>query len=241
MTSGRDEWRGAVIGMVLGDASLYRNRLRDGSPSGHYKFDVAHCERQRPYLEHKREILQSIFDYEIPIVQHRVHLKRTGKTYNAWKFATRVHPRLSFIGERMYQPLKRITPWALDNLTDRGMAYWWMDDGCLHKRVAKQRDGVGTYPVSIAILGVYGFPLQDVKLLRDYIADVYGTTFNLNQHRNGGMSLRLGGKKAAPFLNRLSPYAAPCMAYKFPNAVLTAPSLPIGSDDIVRSVQKCTS
>lgn len=210
----RKEVRGAIIGMVMGDASLYRNLLRNKQPCGHYKLDIAHCIRQEHYLRHKLEIVSDIFDYDIPVTHRNNTAKKFGKTYPVVKFCTRVHPRLSFIAKRCYiDGKKRITPWVLDNLTLEGMALWYMDDG--HLRVRKPYGGE-------VMLGTYGFPRTDVELLQKYIMDKFDVALRLGRNAKMnrkdpeyGWYLGRGISEGRHLLDQLSDFQTPDMAYKF--------------------------
>jgi hypothetical protein len=128
----RKNVRGAIIGMVLGDGSLYQNPYRDGSKRGNYKLSIAHSIKQSDYLSHKREIINTMFDYELPIKTcTHTAIKDSSKKYPVVRLQTRVHPRLTFIAKRMYdsERKKRISDWVLNNISLEGLAYWWMDDG----------------------------------------------------------------------------------------------------------------
>ena len=208
----RKDIRGAIIGMVMGDGSLYRNRLRNLQESGHDKLDIAHSIKQQRYLAEKRIIVNSLFEYEIPITNKLVTTK--GKVYPACKFCTRVHPRLTFIADRCYENgKKRITPWVIENITDQGLAIWWMDDG--HLRLRKGFGGE-------LIFGLYGFPKQDVELLQTVIAARYGVEFRLGKNKrmndkdaNYGWYLRRNLSAGSSFLDQLAQYSLGEMNYKF--------------------------
>jgi len=97
--------------MVMGDASLYRNRLRNGDASGDYKLDIGHSIKQYDYLVHKRDIVNALFNYPIPINHKQVAAKKGGKTYPIVKFCTRVHPRLTQIAKHCYIDGKKRILW----------------------------------------------------------------------------------------------------------------------------------
>lgn len=201
----RIDIRGAIIGMALGDGSLYRNKYRNGQYGGNYKLDIAHSHRQVEYLKWKLDIVQNLFEYEIPITEKKVLDK-----YRAFKFCTRVHPRLSFIAKNiLVDGKRRITDWALDNITDEGFAIWYMDDG--HFRNRKRNSEVH--------LGTYAFPKGDVEKLRDWIAERYGAEFRLSRNckydGDRGWYLWRGISEGHKLLEALKPYTAPGMEYKF--------------------------
>uniref|UniRef100_A0A6M3XS12 Putative homing endonuclease n=2 Tax=viral metagenome TaxID=1070528 RepID=A0A6M3XS12_9ZZZZ len=203
----RKEVRGAIIGMVMGDASLYQGTYRDGSRKGNYLLNMSHSYRQRQYLEHKRDIINDLFDYRL-IVRDTI-AKAQGKTYPASRLLTRVHPRLSFIAKRIYiDRKKRITQWALDNITDEGLALWWLDDGCLHLNKPPQKGGD-------MIWGTYGFPKEDVELMRSWLTDKYGINLHILKHkRSGGYYLKRGLSEALKFSEIVRPYTPDSMRYK---------------------------
>lgn len=200
----RQDWRGAVIGMVMGDGSLYRNQLRNGQPTGDYKIDIGHGDKQFGYLLHKKGIVNQIFDYDIPITEKIVQNK-----YLLCRFVSRTHPRLSTIGKEIYiNGKKRITSWVLDNITDEGMAYWYMDDGCLYKR--KNRPNNFT-----TILAVNGFLEEDVDRMLIWLNEKYQSQFKKNKHVTSGYDIRGGITKTFNFLDAMKPYRVPCLDYKF--------------------------
>ncbi len=206
----RRDWRGAIIGMVMGDGSLYQNTYRDGYRDGNYKLDIGHSEKQIGYLEYKRQIVNQIFDYTIPITKKIVILKANNKKYVVFKFATRVHSRLSFIGKNIYiNKKKRITDWVLNNITDEGLAYWWMDDGCLHWDKRENHGG------GQIIWALQGFPKEDVEKLRLFLIDRFNCSLNLLQHCKSGYYLKRGISEGQKMLIKLKPYSIACMDYKF--------------------------
>jgi hypothetical protein len=201
--------RGAIIGMALGDGSLYRNLLRNGQPCGHYKLSIAHSLRQKEYLLHKRSVVSDMFDYNISITE-TTHSAGNGKRYPVCRFQTRVHPRLTFIANRLIvDGKKRITAWALENITDEGLAYWWMDDGCLY--LDKRQDHGG----GSIIWGTYGYPREDIERLAAFLRERFNVDLRLAQHVKGGWYLKRGISEGRKLLDVLRNYAVPNMAYKF--------------------------
>lgn len=212
----RKDIRGAIIGMVMGDASLYRNYLRNGDASGNHKISIAHSVKQREYLEHKAGVIQPLFDYPLPISESSATAKRGGKRYPVVRLQTRVHPRLSQIanniceyGDRGQVKQKRINDYVLNNITLEGLAYWWMDDG--HLQIDKRPGHGGGW----GVWGLYGFPKEDVEKLRDWIEENFDCSLNVCQHVKGGYFLRRGISELRKLLDQLKPYATPDMAYKF--------------------------
>lgn len=209
----RKDVRGAIIGMVLGDGSLYQNPYRDGSKRGNYKLSIAHSIQQSDYLSHKREIINTMFDYELPIKTcTHTAIKDSSKKYPIVRLQTRVHPRLTFIAKRMYdsERKKRISDWVLDNISLEGLAYWWMDDGCL---ALDKRPNHGGGDI---VWGLYGFPKEDVEKLQKWLIDKFDISLRLYVHKkSGGAYLGRGISEGCKLLNLIDGYKVSCMEYKF--------------------------
>jgi hypothetical protein len=211
----RRELRGAIIGMAMGDGSLYQGCLRDGRKSGGYVLDIGHSAKQAAYLEAKRDIVNDLFDYVLPIRARVITHKATGKSYPAVRVTTRVHPRFKFIARRIYvDGRKRITPWVMDNITVEGLAIWWMDDGCL--RIYTKKTG------GEVIWGLYGFPKEDVERLQDVLVKQFNVYLRLRQNSkmrdrdpNYGWYLSRGISEGRKLLDRLRDFKLPAMDYKF--------------------------
>jgi hypothetical protein len=228
----RRDWRGAIIGMVMGDGSLYK-----GKASINYKLDITHCEKQIGYLAFKKEIVNQIFEYDIPITKKII--TTNDKEYIAFKFATRIHSRLSFIAKNIYiGGQKRITDWVLQNITNEGLAYWWMDDGCLHWDKRNNHGG------GQIIWSLYGFPKEDIERFRLFLIERFGCSLNLLQHCHGGYFLKKGISEGSKLLIPLKQYSVSCMDYKFDlhdhtrpyynlKSICYSADHPIKDDDIV--------
>ena len=205
----RKELRGAIVGMVLGDASLYQNPFRDGSKRGNYKFSFSHSRRQADYAVHKQIIIQDLFDYQLETKDTLVRLKKTGKIYPAVRLQTRVHPRLKFIAKNIYiNGKKRISDWALDHITTEGLALWWQDDGCVHKNKAPKTGG-------FIVWGTYGFPKEDVERFREWLISRYKIDLRVRKHKkSGGYYLSRGLSIGLKLSEVIHPFIVPSMQYK---------------------------
>jgi hypothetical protein len=241
----RKDWRGAIIGIVLGDGSLYQNPYKDGSKRGNYKMDIGHSVKQKEYLLHKKNIVNDIFNYNIPVTYKTVQNSKTNKSYPIVKFQTRTNSRLSFIAKNIYiNGTKRITDWALDNITEEGLAYWWMDDGCLSFDPRPNHGG------GSVIWGTYGFPEEDVTKFQGWLFSKYSIRLNKLVHRDGSFYLRKGLSDGSVLLNKLKTFSIPSMNYKFDYSkafkrpVYKTKSFnysavhPIKDDDIVHTTEK---
>lgn len=201
----RRDWRGAIIGMTMGDGSLWK-----GNANINYIFGIGHCEKQIGYLAWKKQIVNEIFEYEIPITKKIITLKSNNKKYVSFRFTTRTHSRLSFVAKNIYiGKQKRITDWVLNNITDEGLAYWWMDDGCLHWDKRSIHGG------GQIIWALQGFPKEDVEKFRLFLIERFDCHLNLLQHCKGGYYLKRGISEGSKLLIPLKQYSIACMDYKF--------------------------
>ena len=204
----RKERKSAIIGMVLGDASLCRNRFRDGSYQGNAKLNMTHSIKQKEYMEYKMSILQPMFGYELKI-QHTYYSAGNDKKYPVVRLQTRVNTQLTGIRKMLYDSetnKKHVTREVLDMLDDRAVAIWYMDDGCLS--LPKERG-------KIVILCTNSFTFAENELIRDWFYERYGVSFNINEHKaSGTYNLRRGISDAHKLLDAIKPYTIPLLRYK---------------------------
>jgi len=201
----RKERRSALIGMVFGDASLYRaSGLQNDWQTTVLK--ITHSTKQRAYLEWKRDIIQPMFDYPLNLVES-YNRAGNGKSYPVVKVLTRSNPQLKRLRKIMYdaEGKKRVTPQLLNALDDRGMAIWYCDDWCLSKTVGRG---------ATVIAATNCFSYEEHLLMREWFADVYGVCFNIYQCKAGTYHLRRGISDAYKLLDRIAPYVVPSLSYK---------------------------
>lgn len=199
----RKERRSALMGMVLGDASLYRQTK--GYDTTVLK--ITHSVKQRAYLEWKRDIIQPMFEYPLSIVE-AYNQAGNGKSYPVAKVLTRSNPQLKRLRKIMYDAngVKRITPQILDALDDRAVAIWYCDDGCLSKTVGRG---------ATLVFSTDCFSKAEHELIREWFADVYGVYFNIYCYKKtGNYHLRRGISDAYKLLDRITPYVIPSLHYK---------------------------
>jgi len=192
------ELRSAIIGMVAGDAGL---RKQKGCRS--VSLRITHAERQKEYLEYKREILQNLFKgWEIPIRR----IDNSG--YPGVKLETRNHPKLRAFYKWFYSDgKKRFSRRILNYLTPIGIAIWYMDDGSLSY---KKREGrihgreihLNTY-----------CSLEEAEVIQAYFKEVWDVSWTVVPNK-GLFRLRMGSNEAKRFFTIISPHIIPMMRYK---------------------------
>ena len=110
--------RDVVCGTLLGDGSL-------NAASAYVRF--AHSERQLEYATFKAELLEEL---RPQIQQLSVAAVAGGaKTYGVVHVRSRAHRALGVLRRDFYGAKKRVPDWIADQLNDRMLAIWFLDDG----------------------------------------------------------------------------------------------------------------
>ncbi|MEJ7699890.1 MAG: hypothetical protein WKF71_09645 [Pyrinomonadaceae bacterium] len=192
------ELRSAIIGMVAGDAGI---RQQKGCKS--VSLRIHHAERQKEYLEYKRDILQNLFrEWEITVKPFN------NSGYPGVRLATRTHPRLRTVYKWFYKNgKKQFSRSILNYLTPNGIALWYMDDGSLSY---KKRDGL-IHGREIHLNTYCSF--EEAEIIQTYFKDVWNMSWTLVSNK-GFYRLRMGAGEAQKLFAMIDPYIVPCMRYK---------------------------
>lgn len=191
------ESRNLMIAMLLGDGSI-------NSVNG---FRMTHCEKQKEYLEWKVNQLKAA-GVRNNGVQSYVSTKgyKVGETY----YYTRlfVTPFIKVLRRVFYKTKHKniANRKMLNRLDAKGLAIWFMDDGCLN-----HRKDFSVYARIATCLSK-----EDNQVLIDYFNEVWGIKFYTISEGRGTYSLCCGTANAIKFLEIIKPYVleVPSMAYK---------------------------
>lgn len=208
LTLTRAQRKSAIIGTLLGDANLLRQKYGPTGKLSHAQLRFTHSAKQLEYLEFKRGIVQPMFDYPLPIRSKDGRIG--GKSYPIVTMQTRANPQLTQLHHLLYDPdtgRKRVLAETLERLDDLGVALWYLDDG---NWSPQHRDGKGGGEVRLFTLG---YTLAENELMRDWFADRYGVQFNIG-NRGKGYFLRRGISDAYKLLDAIAPYVPESMRYK---------------------------
>ena len=119
--------RDVVCGTILGDGSINSN-------SSYLSF--SHSENQREYAVFKASLLA---DLEPALTEQTVAAVAGGeRSYHVVQGRTRAHRALRTLRRDFYGTQKRVPPWLGDELNDRMLAFWFMDDGHIRIRPPRQ-------------------------------------------------------------------------------------------------------
>lgn len=119
MAVNRTEYKGKVIGMVLGDGYLSQARKNA-------LLKIKHCDAQKEYFDHKVRILE-----ELTSVNVRSEFSPlNGKEYKHHVCETKSHPLYTSLRDHFYyHGRKTIDSHLMKLLSIEGLAYWYADDG----------------------------------------------------------------------------------------------------------------
>jgi len=103
-----------VLGSYLGDGHIQLLK------NGRVRLSVIHCEAQKEYCKWKA----SMFDVNVKYMQQNGYSQKP-----ACKFATKTF----YIFNQLPNKKTSIPQWVLDEIDERGLAIWFMDDGSMSK------------------------------------------------------------------------------------------------------------
>ena len=188
--------RDVVCGTLLGDGSLNRD-------SAYLSF--GHSTSQREYASFKTSLLGELAP--------RAHELLVAGVVGGEHLYSVVHVRtlaarsLRTLRGDFYRPTKRVPSWVSDELNERMLAIWFMDDG--HTRVRP-----GRQPISE--IATCGFPQSDLRLLLQGLLRLgVGATA-----RGGRLHFDVTATRSLS--ERIAPYVPPSMRYKLHPEVASA-------------------
>jgi LAGLIDADG DNA endonuclease family/Uracil DNA glycosylase superfamily len=191
-----DVARDVVCGSLLGDASI-------SARSSHLQF--GHSEHQLEYALWKAELLAEL--HTSSTVLKVAAVAGGPRTYGAVHVRSKAHRALRTLRQDFYGGRKRVPSWLDDELNDRMLAVWFMDDGYMrHRPNRRPRAEIATNSFEEADLQVLLRGLARIglpaKTLRGRIYFDADTSRLLSEH--------------------IGPYTPPPMRYKLDPAVEAA-------------------
>lgn len=114
------ELRGAVLGTMLGDTYVAYNKERTSA-----RLDIYHKEIFSDYINEKAEVISQIGNVNVRITEKvDSRILQSGDTRKGLRLQTNFHPYFSRLG-------LMDTKEKISLLTNRGLAWFWMDDGSM--------------------------------------------------------------------------------------------------------------
>jgi hypothetical protein len=197
MFKSRREFKGAVIGMVMGDGCI---PYLQGQSKTHI-FDMNHCLKQREYALFKAGVLEYLTKVRVyePPGTHKIRV------------TTRSHPLYSKLYSHFYHNRRKtIDEHLMKCLTPMGLAFLYQDDGSLCRHENAMAVTISSYCNNKV----------EMDFVAYWLAKRFGFEFRVNAMRrdkNGGQAywrMRLRMKDREKFFDMICPYVEPSMAYK---------------------------
>lgn len=186
-----EEQKEVLYGSLLGDMSIEVN-WKNAKPV------ISHGGDQLAYFNHKCKIFEGLLGK--PSTTPRYD-KRTNKWYNKYAVKFLANPFYTALKAELYPGgIKTITQDWLNKLTERSLAFWFMDDGC----------NSGT-------LATICFTLEECQLLQGWLYGKWGikTTLQRQINNNNLQYLVYIRNESKPiFYDIVKPYIIPEMMYK---------------------------
>ena len=196
------ESRNLLIALLLGDGTISNN----------FVFKIAHCDKQKDYLEWK---IRQLKDSGIRNNGIKSYIKTRGFNAGVPVFYTQLNivPFIKVLRRVVYKDKKVIgNRKLLNRLDERGIAIWFMDDG--HINIRKTNNKVHGFYIKISTCE----PKEEVQVIIDYFKEVWN--INLYMFHEGkkkdSYSLCCGTKEGLKFIDIVKPYVlqVPSMKYK---------------------------
>lgn len=196
------ESRNLLIGLLLGDGTISNNNV----------FKLSHCEAQRDFLAWKIQQLN-----EMAIRNNDIKSYTSTCGYNTGKTVLytqlNIIPFIKVLRKVVYQNGKKtFTRKLLNRLDARGIAIWYMDDGCINIRKVKGR------PCGFYIRISTCEPKEEVQTIIDYFKEVWDINFYMFHEGKqlDSYSLCCGTKEGLKFITLVKPYVeqVPSMLHK---------------------------
>lgn len=206
--------KSVIFGTMLGDASISDGKGRNTL------LRVAHGVDQKDYLFHKYEIFKE--------VANPPRFYDRGEDGSFWNFNTVRHPAWQKVwavfhensrtkklnGGRSYSP-KVVNEKVLNALDDRGVAFWWMDDGNVSFHFNKETGQWREY----AKLATCDFTIEENELMLSWFKRTYGACGTVSMQRVQKTErvyplLYFSWQEFLKIVMRVSPFVPSCMSYK---------------------------
>lgn len=192
-----EELQAAVVGMLLGDASII--------PAGYMQF--RHAEKQKAYALYKADILRQITHVHVSESEGYVDA-RTGKKYPFVNVKSRTHPLYMRLRQAFYPTSHKVVdPFWLRKLDERGFALWYLDDG--------------TSKEFHCYLATLSFSWPENHLIAKFLWERFELHADVRRWDKGKPIIRIPAKAKQRLRDLLTPYAEQTgLEYKLPNVRL---------------------
>lgn len=190
------ELKNLLIAMSLGDGYI--------NPKGY--LHLLHSQKQKDYLEYKYNLIKDICKSGIKSTRIKGH--RDTPYYYRVYLITRINRFLKALRKSLYIENKKfISRSILNRIDDRGLAIWWMDDGCRSPQYRNGKIHSVNYILSTNI------SKEENQIIVDWLVDKYSIRPNIIKQKDKYV-LVFHTRDGRKFSNIIRPYIIPSMQYK---------------------------
>ncbi len=203
------QWE-VVAGAAIGDGHL---ALTDSQMRARLR--ITQGVDQKSYLDYKVGLLGDL-------VQSTPRFQLSPKSFSTkgtFRVSTLSRPQIAELHRELYDEggRKRISWQYLDRITPLGLALWYLDDGSLvtqdYQYKRKKDGGVSHYPTTRSLLSMYGFSVEESKLVLNWLEEKWGIEGGVSATAKGPVIwFTLDGTERLHELT--APYVPPEMSYK---------------------------
>ena len=198
------EQKEAIIGLMLGDASL-----QSQNKGKTYRIKFEWGDQNKAYVLHVFNLFE---EWVLSQPHKKERLSPKGNLIINWGFQTFSHNAFNYLGDLFLLNKggkKGISEnLVLDHLTPRGLAYWFMDDGGKldYNKNSKNRS---------VVLNTHSFTDLEVEKMSDQISDKFYLLCEVRSNKNKKIIV-IKDTSYPRFYQLINPYLLEEMKYKLP-------------------------
>lgn len=209
--------KSALIGTILADGSINKQR----TPNGRSSCEITHTNKNLDYLKIKKEIFEMLPNCKCNIKPKNKATKE--KTYYLYRLSTNRHDWFTELRDTIYKNennkrIKLFRKEEIDTLSDIGLLFMYLDDGCL--RIGNNKDGKPSwFRVTFCL---ESFTLQELQYFQEWLLNKYNIETKLYKHYNYndlnlGYRIYMYTKPSLKLMDIFNKYydLIPSMQYKF--------------------------
>lgn len=150
-----------LLGLLIGDGTI----------TNHPDFKMDHSSDQREFLQWKGSLLDA---ENLKHSELKEYIQKIGYNVGSKVIRIRVGTNMTIKALRrsIYKPNKTITRNWLDWFTERELAIWYMDDGCINVNTSKQRTNI-QHTIKIATCT----DIETTEVIIKYFMEKWGIKF----------------------------------------------------------------
>lgn len=191
-----------IYGSLMGDAKRV-------SPSS---VGFGHCLAQEDYIKWKYDEMKGLRS-DPSYKKTKSYDNRSGEYHEAIRFYTKANSDVEEIVSKFYTKDKQITPSILENITELGLAVWFMDDGNTDWRYKRRKKFPHRENNPEIKICTDSFNLDSIMTIEYWFKYKWGINCHRRQ-RGNGWRIIIDSDSRNNFFNLIKPHIIPSMMYK---------------------------